>query len=294
MGIVVSFEGFAPAARYNGIPYVTVEIWESADVTPFVWALIDTQSLATMPGGLDADPAVPRARDITTTNGTIAVGGWYQLRWRDAGGNTSFANPIQAQQTPVYPAIPNAAAIRARMPRIEWAEMGFPAPVLGAVDPLEPVIADSVHEFQTITGTDPLLLVAGKPETTMASRALRAMVAFNANRETQEILETTTDFDLLGSLSQGPASESRRSMGSGRSMLHPSPVIDRMLRDLKTVMTAGIATLDHVPGVDQGLGRLPRPGEFALEDPTRRRYDLAESIYGSLPTLGVALYLRSG
>ncbi len=293
MGFIVSFVGFAPPERQDSVPFTYVEVWESADVTPFVWTQIDSQTMASL-GGIDADPSKPKLRNITTTAGTIATNGWYQLIWRDAAGNRSLSNPIQAQHVPTYPAIPNAVAIRARMPRIEWAEMGFAAPALGSPDPLDPVIADTVHEFRAITGTDPLLLVAGQIATTLASRIIRFMVAFNANRETQEILETTTDFDLLGSLSQGPASESRRSMGSGRSMLHPSPVIDRLLRDFKAAIGADLATLDHVPGVDQGLGRLPRPGEFVIEDPTRRRYDLAESIYGSLPTLGVALYLRSG
>lgn len=291
---VVSFVDFAPPARYDGIPYTFVDIRESADVSPLVWADIDTQSLAAMEGGIDADPSKPRSRNITTDNALIQTSGWYQLIWRDTAGNRTFANPIQAQHVPIYPAIPNAAGIRSRMPRIEWAEMGFPAPAAGQPDLLEPVIADTVHEFRVITGQDPLVLVAGKPTTTLAAKAIRLMVAFNANRESQELLETATDFDLLGSLSQGPASESRRSMGAGRSMLHPSPVIDRILRDFKSAVSQDTASLDRVPGVNKGLGFKPRPGQFVMEDPKRREHSLTASVYGALPTLGVALYVESG
>lgn len=287
---VISFLGFTPIERADGIPFLFVDIYESITAQVGSWTKIDEKALVDW-GGIDTDPSNPMPRNITTVLATLDTDGWYKLVWRDAFGNTSETDPIHATR---HPAVPSADSIRERMPRIEWTEMGYAAPTPGEDDPLEFVIVDSVSEFQLATGQNPYTLTPGDPLTALAAKALRFMVAFNANRETQEILETSTDFDLLGSLSQGPASESRRSMGGGKNTLHPSPVIDRLLRDFIKALTAGVATLDHVPGVDQGLGRLPRPGQFVMEDPKRVSYDLAASIYGSLPMLGVALYLGSG
>ncbi len=293
MGIVVSFLDFAPGERLDGIPYTFVEIWETPPELPYDLTLIDTIQMTAI-GGIDTDPSKPKLRRFSTTEGTVDTDGVYRLVWWDATGNRSLSDFIQAQHQPVFPAVPSAAEIRLRMPRVEWAEMGFPAPGPSEDDLLDPVIADSVHEFQVLTTYNPLLLSVGLPTTTLAAKAIRWMTAFNANRETQAILETTTDFDLLGSLSQGRASESRRQMTPGKNVLHPSPVINRLLQDFITAMASTVATLDHVPGVNPGLGVVPKPGQFVMDDPYRGRYDLAASVYGSVPTLGVAVYTGSG
>lgn len=89
MGIVVSFEGFTPAARFDLVPWTDVQVEEGpTSIGP--WTLIDT--LALVP---DVDPANPATRNLTTTEGT-AADQWYRLIWLDAALETSEpTTPIQ-------------------------------------------------------------------------------------------------------------------------------------------------------------------------------------------------------
>ena len=88
---VVSFEGFTPAARYDGIPWATAHVEEAAYPSG-PWALIDTLALAPV----DADPANPGARDLTTALASDTDGLWYRLTFYDAfGQHGQPSTPIQ-------------------------------------------------------------------------------------------------------------------------------------------------------------------------------------------------------
>lgn len=78
---VVSFADATPSARFDGVPWNTVEVVEAA--TKGGTAVL-TVSGALSP--LDTDPANPQSRDITVKNATLAAG-WYQLTFLDADGN---------------------------------------------------------------------------------------------------------------------------------------------------------------------------------------------------------------
>lgn len=82
MGIVVSFQDFTPAARYDNVPWTEVEIFETDDPDTGTWTLIDTITL----DPVDADPSLPASRDFTTENGT-AVNQWYRIVFLDGTGD---------------------------------------------------------------------------------------------------------------------------------------------------------------------------------------------------------------
>lgn len=83
MTVVVSFSGYTPAPRYDAIPWTDVNVEEAALATG-PWTVIDTIPLVPV----DADPATPAARSVTTENGT-ADSLWYRLTFTDGSGDTS-------------------------------------------------------------------------------------------------------------------------------------------------------------------------------------------------------------
>lgn len=90
---VISFTDVTPQARYDNVAWTEVLIYEAAASTG-TWALIDTISLAGLPGGLDTDPSEPQARNITTTLATLTQG-WYQLAFSDGVNTSPPSDPIQ-------------------------------------------------------------------------------------------------------------------------------------------------------------------------------------------------------
>lgn len=97
MAVIVSFDDFVPAARFDSIPWEDAEIWEAATATG-TYTLIDTIALSPV----DADPADPAARDFSTNNGT-ADDQWYKVRFVDGNGDVSeYTEPIQNVQDDTY------------------------------------------------------------------------------------------------------------------------------------------------------------------------------------------------
>jgi hypothetical protein len=86
MTVVVTFEDYTPAPRYDALPWTEVRIEES-DAADGTWTLIDTIALSP----LDADPENPASRDFTTELGT-ADELWYRVIFADADGDTSEAS----------------------------------------------------------------------------------------------------------------------------------------------------------------------------------------------------------
>lgn len=86
--MIVSFQDYVPAPRYDGTPWTQVTVEEgAAEAGP--WTLIDTIALSPF----DTDPKNPQARSFTTTHATL-VEGWYRVSFKDAGGNILRVTPI--------------------------------------------------------------------------------------------------------------------------------------------------------------------------------------------------------
>lgn len=97
MAVIVSFEDFTPAARFDSIPWEDAEIWESAAEVGG-YTLIDTIALSPV----DADPADPASRDFSTANGTTDDQ-WYKIRFVDGNGDVSeYTEPLQNVQDDTY------------------------------------------------------------------------------------------------------------------------------------------------------------------------------------------------
>jgi hypothetical protein len=91
MATVVSFTGYTPVARYDGIPWTSVQIEEGAENDEDgTWTLIDTQALSPV----DADPTNPASRSFTTLG--TEFGMWYRARFFDSNGDSGeYTDPVQ-------------------------------------------------------------------------------------------------------------------------------------------------------------------------------------------------------
>lgn len=92
MSLVRTFEGFRPPQRFDSIPFISVEIQESATIDG-VYTSIDT--IALIPA--DVDPSQPASRDITTPNAQLDPG-WYKLFWVDANSSFFPSEPISSSR----------------------------------------------------------------------------------------------------------------------------------------------------------------------------------------------------
>lgn len=87
---VITFTDYVPIARFDGTPWTQVEVHEASAVEG-PWVLLETQALSPV----DANPADPQSRNITTELATL-TNGWYQLIFLDATGDEQ--NPTQPIQ----------------------------------------------------------------------------------------------------------------------------------------------------------------------------------------------------
>jgi hypothetical protein len=88
-------------ARYDAVPWTQVRVEESTLATG-PWDPLETQNLSTFPGGVDADPAAPRTRDITTDEALISTGGYYRIVFLDASGNEQIMGPVHTSGYPSF------------------------------------------------------------------------------------------------------------------------------------------------------------------------------------------------
>lgn len=91
MSQVVSFVDYTPAPRFDDIAWTQVRVQEGSSSNG-PWTLIDTIALSPV----DADPADPQPRDVTTDNASDTPNLWYRLTFVDSNGNVGQpSSPIQ-------------------------------------------------------------------------------------------------------------------------------------------------------------------------------------------------------
>lgn len=81
--IVVTLEDYLPSPRYDSVPW-TKALIDEAPTSAGPWTQID-QIIFADP---DADPTDPKARNLTTPNGTLEFG-WYRVTFTDQFGETA-------------------------------------------------------------------------------------------------------------------------------------------------------------------------------------------------------------
>jgi hypothetical protein len=87
--MIVTFRGYQPPSRYDGLPFTLARIEESQDNSAF--SLVEVLPLVPV----DTDPSRPLSRDFTTELATL-VDGWYRLTFIDATGDES--SPTESLQ----------------------------------------------------------------------------------------------------------------------------------------------------------------------------------------------------
>jgi len=101
-----SFTAVTPPARFDGVPWTTVSVEESALAAgPFTL-------VATLAVEVDATPDTPNPVNITVTTATLASG-FFRFRFADIVGNTSpYSSPVASPAlSPSLPVRPTAQAV---------------------------------------------------------------------------------------------------------------------------------------------------------------------------------------
>lgn len=98
MGQVITFEGFQPIARYDGLPWTEARIEEATTPTGS-WTAIETIALSPV----DSDPSAPAVRNLTTENASATTGLWYRIIFVDANDDEAApTDPISSPTTTTY------------------------------------------------------------------------------------------------------------------------------------------------------------------------------------------------
>lgn len=108
MSLVVSLEDYRPPPRYDGNPWTSARIEESA-TSDGTWTNLGTSAFGTT----DPDPTNPAYRNFTIENGT-AADYWYRLTFLDATGDESLpTTPVQntASERPIYATVEELASL---------------------------------------------------------------------------------------------------------------------------------------------------------------------------------------
>lgn len=287
MGFVVSFIGYKPVPRYDAVPWAEARVNEAAtregdyteiDVIPFVDI-----------GGLDADPADPMPRNITTDQATLASG-WYKIVFADATDNTSqTAARFFNNAAPVGDAIPTVEEVRAES-NVGFAEYGYPEPAAGQVDRLQLVLEESTAELVHLLSLKDVTLdfdaIDNPSLAVLTRRAIRALTEYNVAAGQQEKVDTASDFDMVSSFSLGPISETRRSISANANVLHPWPALNKLLLGIVSLATGGVLEgIDpRIPVIQSVENRtdVQQPGEDLMY---AQRW--MNTIFGDLRPLGV-------
>jgi hypothetical protein len=130
---IVSFIGYTPAARFDSIPWSETHVEEGATATG-PWTLIDTIALSP----LDADPADPQTRNLTTDQASDTPNLWYRLTFFD--GNGSSGQP----SAPIQNTTPTTFTTRAELARI--LKLRTPSDAQNAA--MDRVIAEAAGEIR--------------------------------------------------------------------------------------------------------------------------------------------------
>lgn len=109
MGLVVSFAGYMPPARFDDLPWTEASVEEAEEETG-TWTEIDTLAL----DPLDTDPSNPASRNLTTENGS-AVDLWYRLIYADANGDISEPTDAVQNKSPIPSAYATVDELAAKL-----------------------------------------------------------------------------------------------------------------------------------------------------------------------------------
>lgn len=153
---VITLQDIIPPPRHDDIPWTKL-ILQEAGASTGPWVTIETLTLAP----LDADPANPNARGITSENATLDEG-WYRVFFEDADADQSTpTNPVQNKDEafPTFtPSIGSVGALlHARTKDTNGNELGtFTSETRPTNTQVAQIIGTAVHNVGTaLKGTIP-------------------------------------------------------------------------------------------------------------------------------------------
>jgi hypothetical protein len=137
---------------------------------------------------------------------------------------------------------PTATQIR-EWSKVNFAELGFPAPTDPDPDPLAIEVERSIAEFQrdtstlvsevNVEGADEKWSEKRKEEEKglelLVGEAIQMYTEWRIGSSQPEVLESTYDFDVIQSFSAGSYSETRRGFMLSSEIKHPWPRLNRLL-----------------------------------------------------------------
>lgn len=240
MTYVVSLVDFRPPARYDAVPWSRAVIEESG-VPDEGWTQIDDQALSPV----DADPAVPATRNLTTTLAALASG-WYRVQFKDAASNvSSWSDPVRHSSL-TEPLPPTPDDVRNLS---ELIADRFPVGGADSERKLRNIVYMSIALVQGMTwrlidptlGSPPGKVFEAVPVSLVpiAIRAVTLMAEQQAVTGSLEFVASTNEGRRLRSISAGPWSESYFAPGelvmkNGRPQMSTNPELDTCLWLLAT------------------------------------------------------------
>lgn len=213
MGFNVTLKSFTPAERFPPIvdPWTDASVEENVSPVEEGGAVIDVIDLATLPGGLDADPTHPATRNFTTVN-AVLPSGWYRVTFLDQLGNKGPTEWTAASGAGVF-LPPSASVIRDRSALLQQLYPESPPNAL-VEEALREVVADATVMVQSLTCRT--LDAALAEDADLARIALRAVTLYAeklALGSSARARRSGIRRSGLRSISAGPWSESYFSPG---------------------------------------------------------------------------------
>lgn len=227
-----------PTGRADAMGYTVLALADGAPVQA-------RRSNAEQAGAFREQP-VGSGSYVLTLDATTLAGGTYELVVDDGGANAR-ATQLQVNVAPAAPPAPtdttvrpDAALVRALMPKVKWVKRGYAPPANpGDPDPLQFVVDMAADYVEETTGR--------KLDATMPPNLVRiaqmavalATVAFLADFSDDQ-LEALGEGDVLASFSADGVSETYRDTGVSLKaqreswMVHPWPPLNRLLWLLMT------------------------------------------------------------
>ena len=180
---VVSFTDYTPVPRFDGVPWTTILIDESASESG-PWDPIDSIPMSP----IDSDPSDPMARSFTTDNATLDEG-WYRVAFADA--NSNIVQTAPAFHGEPYSWIPTLADVGSLVLARTRDDNGN---VLGTFtddtqptdDQVRALIQKAVDDVMPLIGTDiPEILVQEAQNVTALKAAMYIELTYFANEVAQ-------------------------------------------------------------------------------------------------------------
>lgn len=255
MAFTHSFTQVTPPARYDSVPWATVQVQESiASTGP--WTQIASLTIP-----VDATPAVPNPVDITVTTATLERG-FFRFRFTDAALNTSPWT--SAVYSPSIGFI-TVEQLRSRYPELTVAK--YPDPLVVEAIDLATEAFEHAADVAFSPRTSTLTLYSADPRS--LSIPIARVTGVTAASSTAGVLDVSTTRVVAGSYLTGywPVGENVTVTVTHGYTVTPLEVVWAVQIMARSRLVRGPVDdrATQLPGPDGGVINLATPGLFGSE-----------------------------